>query len=365
MKVRYYERTPDSWWLDFRDHEGRRIRVPSGQTTRSAAERAAPAIISAALAQRPISAPLPAPLPSLSGNPPLSGRSSSLTLGQAFKQGMRDHEGWVDSKSRHTLEQTFGAILASSPGLTEDTLCQFLTRDSVLELRALWKAAPGKRKNSTLSNSTINHRLSMLSVLLAVAGLLPHGVKHLSTKGNSRKRRVTDRDLQQMHSWCLANAQRKGALDFADLMTLGMETAAREGELLSLLPADVQGDLATFRDTKNGTTRTIPLTEVAQRLLEGRRGRHMTRFFPDLDADRITRLWDDMRAAMGLQEDHNFVFHLLRHEAAARLVESGASAFVIQALLGHADIKTSEGYVMVGTAAVRQALANRGSASAP
>ncbi len=341
MNIRYYEKRPGQWWLDFRDATGTRKRVPAGQATEAAARRVAPSIVGSVLSNVATKPPI--------GDVP-SSVVSTLTLQEAFDTAMRNHEGWVASKDKATLRQTFEAL-----GDPHQPIASF-NREKVLDLRAKWKLAPGKRKDSTLSHSTINHRLSMLSVLIEQAELPPHTVRHLSTKGNSRKRRISDQELQAMQDWCFQHAAKKGALDFAHLITLGMETAAREGELLGLRTADVTGDQATFRDTKNGETRTIPLTEAAQRVLEARRRFGVPTFFHGLNQDRVTHLWAEMRKDMGLAEDVNFVFHLLRHERLSRLSDSGASAFIIMALAGHANITTSQGYVQASLGSVRQAM---------
>ena len=66
-------------------------------------------------------------------------------------------------------------------------------------------------------------------------------------------------------------------------------------------------------------------------------------------------MWDEMREAMGLKADALFVFHLLRHESVNRMIDEGKNAFAIQAWHGHESIKTTEGYGMVGMAALRAA----------
>ena len=121
---------------------------------------------------------------------------------EAFKLGLRVREQWIKAKSKNTLEQTFETIVCATPRkLNRSTPVAVLTRDFVRDLRAAWLKEPGKREKTTLSASTINHRLSMLSVLLEVCDLPPHTVKHLSTKGNARHRRIPDSEFAQMTEW--------------------------------------------------------------------------------------------------------------------------------------------------------------------
>lgn len=211
-----------------------------------------------------------------------------------------------------------------------------------------------KREGTTLSASTINSRLSMVSVLLDVADLPPHGVKHLSTKGTRRTRRIPQKEITAMQSWCYANSRLVGALTLADLITVALETGGRESELLELQPGDHQEDTVVFRDTKNGETRTVPLPAASRRILEARKGIPGGPF-SDLNPSQLGNLWSQMRTALGLHADHEFVFHTLRHEAASRMVDAGVNPFVIQAILGHSSITTTQIYAKASAQAMREA----------
>jgi integrase len=352
MKIKYYER-PDrpGIWMSFKDAMGNRRRIPTGKLTRAEAERAAPALLAAALTKVPDNGTVAQP-----GVSAKAAASSGWTLRTAYKHALAHREQWIRSKDKKTLEQTFESILASTDKLTEDTDMGMLTRDFVRELRAQWLKEPGKRKGSTLAASTVNHRLSMLSVLLEVCDLPPHTVKHLSTRGNRRKRRISDGEIKAMQSWLLTNHHRKGALSMVDLITVGIEQGARQDEYLSLEWRDVSFEtrMLTFRDTKNYETRTIPMTATTALVLERRR--HLATPFADLDQDRVTALWDAARAAIGLAADEEFVYHSLRHEFASRLSDRRVNGFTIQALMGHADISTTQVYVKASMGAMGDAL---------
>ncbi len=268
-----------------------------------------------------------------------------MTLQAAFDLAMKTRQQWMQSKAPHTLVQTFETLHGLKPA--DPVAC--LTRDKVRELRGAWTKEPGKRKGSTLSASTVNHRLSMLSVLLEAADLPPHTVKHLKTKGNARHRRVTDAEFKYAMEWAQEEAAlgRSGAEEFSRLLPAGLDTGARLSELLDLERRDITAFSATFRDTKNDLTRAVPLRPLASAALAG-----TGRPFPTLTADRVTKLWDLMRHEMGLREDTLFVFHMLRHECASRLADEGKGAHYIKNWLGHEGIKTSESYVNMSFAAM-------------
>ena len=257
---------------------------------------------------------------------------------------MRTREKWISSKDKRGLAGMLDALVAY---FGEDFRLGQADRARVLKWREAMLKEPGKREGSTLSHSTINHRLTMLSVLLEAHELPPHNVKHLSVIGNRRKRRTREEELQAVISWCLANHARKDATTLADLVQVGLHTTARKSELLGLLWSDVYFDLGqvTFRDTKNGKSRTVPLTDACKRILERRIGYGGTGPFTAASKWQLGALWADARKALGLEDDVEFVFHVAtRHEGASRLGDQGASAFQIKAMMGN-TIQAADIYV--------------------
>lgn len=273
-----------------------------------------------------------------------------ITLKEAFDLTMRVRDQWIQSKDKATLGHTYNGL-----GLPDDTPMATFTRDGVRQLKTKWLADPGKRKNSTLSASTVNARLSMLSVMLEACDLPPHTVKHMSTKGNGRTRRLDQHDIRRIQSWLFANSRRHGALTMADLITVALDTGARQGELLGLLWKDVGATEVTLRDTKNGLTRICPLPPSSQRVMQARISNALEGPFTDLQKSQLKTLWAEMRADIGLAQDEEFVFHMLRHEAGTRMAEGGVNSMVIKKALGHESIVTTEKYINASVESVRDA----------
>lgn len=334
MNVKYFDKRGQVW-ISFNDAEGKRHRCPTGCTTQAAAEAAAPAIILKKLTNHPTTSKVAQPQLSTGG----------MTFRQAFEKGLRERENWIDSKDKKSIHMLFEKV-AEYWG--EDSPVTKANRQTVMEWRSAMLKEKGKRLGTTLSNSTINHRLSMLTTLLELADAHPHTVKHLSTKNNRRKRRTRDEELQGVVTWLLANHKRKNATTMADLVQVGLETTARIGELLDLLWSDVYLDRGTcvFRDPKNSEAREVVLTDIAMRVLERRRAYGGDGPFKGLNKWQASALWRDARTALGLGDDVEFVFHVAtRHEGLSRLGEMGASAFQIKAAGGHKTIAAADRYV--------------------
>lgn len=346
MKVRYFEKRGQIW-LDFKDSTGARKRVPSGVATEAEAAKLAPALI-ARMEARPDAASVAPKSPAKATTP-----TTGWTIESAYREGLRTREKWIQARDPGDLETRYKGLVEYWGAACDLGRC---TRDNVLTWRGAMLKAPGKRKGTTLSPSTINHRLSMLSTLLEVANLPPHMVKHLSTKDSRRTRRVRGDELQAVHAWLLANHTRPGALDMADLIRFALLTAARPKELGHMLWADVYFDrrVALLRITKTAEPREVPLTEEAERLLQRRKDLGKATPFGDLKHDRRVALWAAAREALGLGDDHEFVFYVAtRHEGLSRLADEGANEFQVRALAGHANIATSSRYVKPSADAIR------------
>ncbi len=146
------------------------------------------------------------------------------------------------------------------------------------------------------------------------------------------------------------------------LIIAALETCCRRGELLSLQWRDVDLNRGTFRvraeKSKTHESREIPISVRLRGVLD------MVRQDPDGDdhppqayvfgnviGEQLKdpkKAWAACLKATGLAEA-DLHFHDLRHEGASRYLEQGWPLQHVQAMLGHADAKTTSIYLNVTT----------------
>jgi integrase len=194
------------------------------------------------------------------------------------------------------------------------------------------------------SNGTINRQLAVLSKMLHFAKTRDYiaSVPHIEFKraGKGRDRYLT----QDEEAKVLALLKLWSKDDEHDLVVFLLDTGARVGEALKLTWNDLSFDpvgRATFRDTKNGTTRSVPMTTRVRTMIVGRLSKHHNGLPFDLDYQKVRLVWDRVREHLKLTD---VVLHSLRHTCASRLVQRGASIQYVKEWLGHKTLSMTMRY---------------------
>ena len=204
-------------------------------------------------------------------------------------------------------------------------------------------------------NPTINRKLAALSKLLRYAynmewtDRIPRIEK---TKESKNRIRWLTKEEEQKLLYVLLEANKK---EMADLVVFLIDTGARVGEAIRLEWRDVANGKVTFWDTKNGESRTIPLTKRAWRTMQELRENGKAGPFYTINQSAFNHTWNHVRDIMGMTEDKEFVPHALRHTCASRLVQAGIPITAVKEYLGHKSIQVTLRYAHLSPAQLQEA----------
>lgn len=150
------------------------------------------------------------------------------------------------------------------------------------------------------------------------------------------------------------------------LLELGYATGLRASELVGLSASGVHADDRFVRVVgKGGKERVVPYGGAAARALDRyragprdalRRGKRVSALFLNHHGGPLTRVgyWGILKREArraGIPDVHP---HVLRHSFATHLLQGGADLRVVQELLGHASIATTQIYTHLETAQLQE-----------
>jgi integrase/recombinase XerD len=154
---------------------------------------------------------------------------------------------------------------------------------------------------------------------------------------------------------------------FRLIFTILRETGMRVGEVLALDVGDVvltRGrEGLRIRAPKNGNERIAFLgSDFTPRSLRGLRAWLKTLRGTRLTYAAVHYQWEQLCQRAGLIEADGtlrYTIHQLRHTRGSELVQQGQRLEIVQRVLGHCDIRSTQGYADLDDIQVREALARR------
>lgn len=126
---------------------------------------------------------------------------------------------------------------------------------------------------------------------------------------------------------------------------MALNTGMRRGELANLQARDIHEDFLVARQGKNKKDRVIPFNpDIANRLHAFVKGKDPDEKVFGLGGPSLTMLIKKIARRAGIEDLHA---HTLRHKFVTDLLESGANIKVVQQLMGHDNLNTTQVYLSV------------------
>jgi integrase len=218
-----------------------------------------------------------------------------------------------------------------------------------------------------LAPASVNRELELLSAIFSYA--LDLGV-FVGTNPCRRVKRL-DEDNERTRILFYEEEERLMAqlvdrrAHLAPIVQLALHTMLRKTELLSLRKGNLDFERGLIwasnsggQRTKSKKSRPVPMNSLArQMLLELCRASESEYVFPNEETGSyIKDIKTAFTSACRDGKIKDLRFHDLRRTGATRLGEAGTDAFYITAILGHADVNTSQVYTIATNEGLRRAM---------
>ncbi|MFJ3317239.1 site-specific integrase [Herbaspirillum huttiense] len=207
-------------------------------------------------------------------------------------------------------------------------------------------AGVNSKTGKLLSTSTVRLEMSVLSNVFDICRI-EWGYCKSNPTVNVRKPKVAPARIRRLSAreerLIMRYANAHPNIELQVIVTLAIESAMRQGEILSLKWENInlRTRIAHLPETKNGMARDVPLSLRARDALLQLGVRTKGSVFTYTSAG-IKSTWRYMTTALEIEDLH---FHDLRHEAISRLAEMGSFDLLeISAISGHKSLTMLKRY---------------------
>ena len=254
------------------------------------------------------------------------------TLSITFRECLERYKLKVTPLKKGAIRETNRIIVLQKDPLANKMIGTIKQNDM-----ADWRDA---RIASGLSGNTVVKELALISHVFTTAiqewGMLSlnNPIKNIAKPkvGQGRERRLWDDEEELL----LNNA----TTDLKAFITIAIETAMRRSEIHGLRRSWIKGRVATLPDTKNGTSRSVPLSKRAIEAINTLPLRIDGTLW-EFKIDAYTKGFIRLCKTLNIED---MVLHDLRHEATSRLFEKGLDVMQVKSITGHKSMAMLDRY---------------------
>jgi len=258
----------------------------------------------------------------------------------------------LDSFQRISLADFRTAYLADRDGISEwtikkDALSLKLLADVIggnIQLRAITdqsvkefkRACRARGATTTTINGYLRHIRAAFSWAVGEQYLKSRPKIDFYKKAEEKPRVLAPGEIKRILRAAFKRNHNLGLRFFIHLYT-----GARRRELCELTWQNMDFEADTITLTGKGKTRTIPMVKAIKLILKDRRDIGLV--FDDLHRDTVSHRFHDVVESCGIVAR----LHDLRHTCATYLLSNGVPLEVVQEILGHEAIATTQIYAKV------------------
>lgn len=286
------------------------------------------------------------------------GETESTTLGEALRRLVDSKKGAPSHSHMLSCERMVLKLIAASTPLEEIT-------PSVIE------GYTRRRREAGRKPQTIKHGVNCIVGAIKKAKKdgyrcapldvptikIPNTrLRYLSLEEERKLLRELS-PVRECNGLGSSDAIRRHMLDNYDFVVMLLDTGARYGEIAGLRWRQVnlrERSIDLWRSKVNNQS-TLFMTDRVAGILERRWQSRIGEFvFTNKSGGPRGYAVDAIRKAFRRAGLHDCTAHTLRHTHATRLIQNGLSVYEVQAVLGHADIKTTLRYAHLEQAKITQ-----------
>lgn len=196
-----------------------------------------------------------------------------------------------------------------------------------------------------IKNSTINKRIKPLKMMFKYCEV----DNEILYESNLKESYSTFSTLSQYELNCLVEYLNSNSLKFHNklIFSILIDTGVRLGELLKIKTKNINFNNNTIllEITKTKENRIVPFTLGTKALLEEYLKNNNNEFLINIKYSSVESLFRRVAKRLNLVKFHP---HMLRHTLSTKLNSNGVSLFVIQKIMGHKNVATTQRYIHIG-----------------